>query len=236
MSLARRDAELRELMDDPDCDPHRLRRTLERFDAVNRLVSCWGRVYRDRVRPVLTGLGRPARILDIGCGAGDVLARLAHRARREGFEVEATGIDPDPRALDVARGREGTGVTFRQAYSRELVDAGERFDIVLSNHLLHHLDEAQLGGLLADSEALASALCLHSDIARSREAYLGFALGIAPLSTGTLLRVDGLRSIRRSYTPAELGERLPAGWHVERPGRFRLLAVREHTVRSAHAG
>ena len=44
--LSRRDAGLRELMDDPACDPVRLRRTLERFGTVNRLVSGWAATYR----------------------------------------------------------------------------------------------------------------------------------------------------------------------------------------------
>lgn len=240
MSLARRASELTELMDDPDCDPLLLRRTIERFETVNRLVSCWGTVYRSRVRPVLAELARdgdpggspepgaakPARILDIGCGGGDVLRRLSRLARRDGFTIEALGIDPDPRALEVARRSPVPGIAFRRARSRELVDRGERFDIVLSNHLLHHLDEAQLEGLLTDSAVLATALCLHSDIARSRTAYLGFSLGIAPFAAGTFLRVDGLRSIRRSYTPSELRELLSPGWRVARPGPFRLLVMR----------
>ena len=37
MSLAERDVVLRELMDDPDCDPEQLRATLRRFDTINRL-------------------------------------------------------------------------------------------------------------------------------------------------------------------------------------------------------
>lgn len=228
MTLAYRDEQLLELMDDPACDPERLRRTLERFAPVNRLVSAWGAVYRVRLRPLLAGLHRPARVLDIGCGAGDVLRRLARLAHRDGFAIEGLGIDPDPRSLSVARSATpAPGVAFRQAMSGDLVDDGERFDVVISNHLLHHLDDAAFATIVADSETLATRLCLHSDIARSRAAYLAFAAGVTPISPGSLLRVDGLRSIRRSYTAPELAARLPDSWRVERPGAFRLLAVRE---------
>ncbi len=68
-------------MDDPDCDPTRLRATLRRFGMVNRLVSGWGTVYRTHARAQLAGLGRPARVLDLGCGGGDVVARLAGSPR-----------------------------------------------------------------------------------------------------------------------------------------------------------
>ncbi len=226
MSLSVRDEDLTELMDDPACDPVRLRRTLRRFGLVNRAVSRWGRVYRSHLRPVLAGLERPARILDIGCGAGDVLRRLARLARRDGFAIEALGIDPDARSLAVAEdGERVAGVSYRRAFSRELVAEGARFDVVLSNHLLHHLGPSEFDGLLADSAALADRLCVHSDIARGRLAYAAFSVGIAPIAPGSLLRVDGLRSIRRSYTREELADRLPRGWSAEQPSAFRLLAV-----------
>ncbi|GAA3026874.1 methyltransferase domain-containing protein [Microbacterium dextranolyticum] len=228
--LGRRDADLRELMDDPQCDPARLRRTLQRFDIVNRLVSGWGDVYRRHVRPLARERGGRLTVLDIGCGGGDVLRRLSAAAARDGISLEGVGIDPDARALEVARRRPVDGVTFRQAHSADLVAEGERggrqFDVVISNHLLHHLDDAQLRGLLADSASLSTALVVHSDISRSRLAYAAYAAGITPLAPGSFLRTDGLRSIRRSWTPGELAARLPEGWTVEHGGRFRLLVTR----------
>ncbi|MEV8273449.1 methyltransferase domain-containing protein [Microbacterium sp. NPDC077184] len=227
--LKERDTALRELMDDPDCDPERLRATLRRFDTVNRLVSGWGGVYTRRIRPFLAGLGRPARVLDLGCGGGDVVVRLARMAARDGMAVDWVGADPDPRAIEVAAARDAPGtVRFTRADSTALLAAGERFDVVVSNHVLHHLDSAALASFAADSRALSSGLLLHGDIARSRLAYSLYAIGITPLQHGTFLRTDGLRSIRRSHTPAELQRLLdaeaPGLWHVGAPAPFRLLA------------
>lgn len=227
MTLANRNTSIRELMDDPDCDPDRLRRTLQRFGLVNRAVSCWDGAYRSRMRPFLSSLQRPARVLDIGCGGGDVLRRLVRLASKDGFVVEGLGIDPDPRALAVARrARPVPGVSYRQAYSRTLAEHGERYDLVISNHLLHHLDAAGLDGLFRDSEVLSTGLSLHSDIARGHVAYGAFSVAAAPIAVGTFVWTDGRRSIRRAYTRAELASSLPPGWSVERPGAFRLLAVR----------
>lgn len=224
--LAQRDVALRELMDDPECDPRLLRRTLERFAIVNRLVSGWDRVYRTRIRPHARTRGTTLRVLDIGCGAGDVLQRIITLARADGIDVEPVGIDPDERSLEVARSRPTQGAHYRRAYSADLVADGCRFDIVISNHVLHHLDDEQLPALLTDSDALSDGLVLHSDIARSRLAYAGYAVGITPLAPGSFLRTDGLRSIRRSWTPEELARQLPDGWVVDRPAPFRLLALR----------
>ncbi len=226
---ARRDETLRELMDDPSCDPVRLRRTLERFALVNRLVSSWGSVYRTHIRPFARTSDGPLRLLDIGCGSGDVLRRLRALARADGIAVDALGIDPDPRSLEVARAQSPAqpGIRWRRAYSAELVTEGARFDVVVSNHVLHHLSAGELAAMIADSDTLSEGLVLHSDIARSRAAYAAYAVGITPLAPGSFLRTDGLRSIRRSWTSPELSDRLPEGWRVDRPARFRLLAVRE---------
>ncbi|GAA1791275.1 methyltransferase domain-containing protein [Leucobacter iarius] len=225
--LAQRDEALTELMDDPDCDPRRLQRTLRGFGLVNGAVSRWGAVYRTLLRPILAASEAPARVLDIGSGGGDVLRRLARLARRDGFAIDGLGVDPDPRALDAAdRGPRTPGVRFTCATSSEIRGSGDTFDLVVSNHVLHHLDEASFDALIDDSSALAERACVHSDIARGRLAYAAFSVAALPVAPGTFLRVDGLRSIRRSYTPAELTARLPAEWWVETVGRFRLLAVR----------
>lgn len=229
MSLAVRDAELEELMDDPDCDPARLAATLRRFGTVNRLVSGWGTAYRRYLRPHLSALGRPARVLDLGAGGGDLVVRLAALAGRDGFDVQWTGADPDARAYEVAVQRDAPpNVVFRQADAGALAASGDVFDAVVSNHVLHHLGP-DVGGFAEASRHLSSGIVLHGDIARSRTAYGLYAIGITPLAPGTFLRTDGLRSIRRSFTRAELQSELdraaPGSWSVHTPVRFRVLAV-----------
>lgn len=233
MSLARRDADLRELMDDPACDAVRLRRTLERFRVVNQLISGWGGVYRDLIRPIArarAAAGQPLRVLDIGCGGGDVIERVLALARADGADAQGLGIDPDARSLAVATARHGHRATYRQAHSSDLVaeleTGGPRFDVVISNHVLHHLDDPSLEAVLTDSDALAISLVVHSDIARSPLAYGAYAVAITPIAPGSFLRTDGLRSIRRSWTAAELQPILPEGWRAVRRTPFRLLAVR----------
>jgi hypothetical protein len=66
-------------------------------------------------------------------------------------------------------------------------------------------------------------LALHNDLARSRIAYAVYSPVSRLAGTASFLRTDGLRSIRRSYRPAELAARLPAGWRVQPVFPFRLL-------------
>lgn len=229
MSLAVRDERLAEIMDDPSCDPDRLRATLRRFETINRLVAGWGTVYRKTLGPHLASLGRPARVLDIGSGGGDLVLRLAAAARRDGLEVSWLGIDPDPRAHEVAVAREAPqSVSFRCTDTAALVAEGDTFDAVVSNHVLHHLGP-ELPVFADESLRLARGMVLHSDIVRSRLAYGLYAVGVTPFQAGTFLRTDGLRSIRRSYTPSELAAALdrtePGTWTVRTPVPFRLVAM-----------
>ena len=227
-SLKDRDVDAIEDMDRSDCDLQRLNRSYARFPVVNGLLSGWHRIYRDRFRPILASTGT-ASVLDIGCGGGDVARSLAGWAARDGFSLLVTAIDPDQRAYDFAsRSPAVEGVRFRQAHSAELVAEGSAFDIVLSNHILHHLDADQFTAVVRDSEVLAKRLVLHNDLKRSNAAYLLFAAGFWPLGIGSYICGDGLVSIKRSFTAAELQRAAPAGWSVERNGPWHNLLVYQH--------
>lgn len=217
----------RELMDHADADVRMLEKTYRRFPLVNAAVSRWRSVYRRDIRP--RARRGPVRLLDVGAGGGDVSRAIAGWARRDGLPVEVVALDADARAIRWAR-RRGGGVEYRCAYASDLVEAGERFDVVVSNHLLHHLSDDELPALLHDSVRLVSGdgIVLHRDIERSRFAYLGFAFATLPfagnLLAGSFIRADGLTSIRRAYTAGEMSEVVPGGWRVRRefPARLEL--------------
>lgn len=247
--LSVRRPEVAEQMDRPDCDPAALDRTYGGFRVVNAVVAGWQLTYRALIRPLLAahalepgggardgtgdntadGCGAddaPFRILDIGAGGGDLARALLRRSRRDGFAVHVTAVDPDARAHAWASGRPPTpGLELLRATSGELVRRGRRFDVVLSNHLLHHLDAGELDAVLADSEVLAARRSIHSDIRRSPVAYGLFSAGTLPFFPRSYIRPDGLASIRRSYTPDELAAALRPGWQVRTQVPWRNLAV-----------
>lgn len=227
MTFKRREVNLAERMDDPHCDLDELNRTYAQFGAVNGLVAGWRQVYRQYLRPRLSST-RPNTVLDIGCGGGDVPRALIGWAARDGFTLRITAIDADARAIAFAQAQlPVSGLHFRQTMSGDLVAEGQQFDLITSNHLLHHLSAPELSALLADCEALCTGLVVHSDIQRSPLAYLGFGAGVAPLFRGSFIGPDGLLSIRRSFTAAELGELAPPGWTVKTLFPFRNLLIHE---------
>ncbi|VXB33211.1 Methyltransferase domain protein [Arthrobacter sp. 9AX] len=227
--LRRRAVDAVELMDRPDCDPGLLDNTYRQFGLVNRALSGWRRLYVRELRPALAKKTAPATLLDIGSGGGDLAYLLAGWARRDGLDLRITGIDPDYRAAAFAQGRPPLAqVAFRQAHSADLVREGNAFDFVISNHVLHHLSAGGLQQLLTDSDVLALQKVLHNDLRRSRTAYALFSAAALPFRH-SYIRVDGLTSIRRSYTPAELSALAPPGWAVEAGAAFhQVLALRRN--------
>lgn len=235
--MAARDEHAVEEMDKADCDPAALARTYAQFPLVNRVVSRWHGVYQQLVKPLLSPT-RTTTLLDIGCGGGDIAASLARWAARDGLALSITAIDPDPRAIDFAQVHASSGsVVFRDVHSGVLVGEGAAFDVVISNHMLHHLTPEELQALLEDSARLARQAVIHSDIARSPLAYGLFSVGTLPFFPGSFIRRDGLTSIRRSYTAPELRTVVPQGWRVESAAPWRnllLFNARDHDAPEHH--
>lgn len=238
--LSERAIWLREQMDDPACDPLLLRNTYRQFARVNALVTGWRRVFARHLAPRLRN---GTTILDVGCGGGDLARNLSEWSRRAGVRVYVIAIDPDPRAIGYAtsaplaagaglarpchaKNRQPRAVDFRQTTAEELAWSSERFDIVVSNHLLHHLADAAIPSFLETTAALANGLVIHSDMSRHPLAYSAFSL-TRPLFPQSFIVDDGLTSIRRAFTPDELRRRVWGDWEVRTMVPFRNLVILE---------
>jgi ubiquinone/menaquinone biosynthesis C-methylase UbiE len=99
-------------------DAHPVVRWIERLrlDAIVRLAG-----------------GDAARVLEVGVGAGHVLARFAGRA--------LTGLDLSPRMLERARGRLGEHAVLVRGSADALPFAAGSYDAVICTEVLEHTPE-----------------------------------------------------------------------------------------------
>lgn len=224
--LSKRNPGLVEWMDRPDCDRELLFNTYRQFSRINRLLSGWSSIYRDHIKPIIQQKNGFVSILDIGCGGGDIIRLLDSLCKQDGFQAEFTGIDPDTRSIEfLATQKWPDNIQFLPVHSDDLVQQKRRFDMVISNHLIHHLPDESLKSVCRDAEQLADSKVLFSDIQRSDLGYLSFRI-IAPLLfRNSYIVRDGLISIKKSYRKEELQNELPDGWIVQRKFPFRLLAT-----------
>lgn len=222
--LSGRDTNSTERMDDPNCDRQALINTYRQFGKINALISCWKHIYENRIKPLYFAHREKITLLDIGFGGGDIPINLSRWARRDQIPLHITAIETDRRAFEFVQTLDTPpNITFLHCSSTEMVEQGRRFDVVISNHLLHHLSVQELKKLLDESEKLCTAKVLFNDIERSDVGYLLFNLLSRPLFRSSFITQDGLTSIKRSYTQQELQQVTPGQWNIERLFPYRLL-------------
>jgi SAM-dependent methyltransferase len=197
-----------------------VRHSLADLRLVNRVLG-GRRALLGAVMPLLDGLPAPS-LLDVGCGSADLPALVAARAR---FPVRVVGLD-----LKALHLREApTPVRRVVADVRRLPFAAGRFDVVTASLFLHHFDGPEVARVLAGLWSLARRALVVNDLRRARVPYLFGRLLFPRIFRTRVSVVDGLVSIRRSFTRRELATAFAeAGIHavtIRRSFPYRLLAV-----------
>lgn len=222
--LAQRNVEIQERMDKLDCDPVKLNNTYRQFWWINRCLSKWTTIYTKEIRPVLEQQNGSATLLDIGFGGGDITIHLDKLAKADRFQLQITAIETDKRSYDFVQNlNTPSNINFQNILSTDILQQGRIFDFVISNHLVHHLDDSTLKNMCSEAEQLATKKVIFNDLRRSDVAYALFYVFSKILFWNSFVSFDGLISIKRSYTFEELKEVAPAGWKVRKLFPFRLV-------------
>ncbi len=195
-------AQLTEWMDEP-CSYAEFRACLRDLERVNRLIFSY--------RPTLRWLNQlaasargPLRILDVGCGGGDMLRRIETWARRKRVSVCLTGIDCNPFATRAAR--EFSGANGRIEWltcAAQAYRPAERADLIISSLFTHHLADREIVQFLQWMEQTAALGWFINDLRRARLSYYGFKLLANGMRWHRFVRHDGPVSIQRSFSPAD---------------------------------
>ncbi|WP_054589749.1 methyltransferase domain-containing protein [Sphingopyxis macrogoltabida] len=194
--------EREEEMDAVELPPERYARVLADLSRINALTMAPRPTlgFLERVRARGTG-GRPWRILDVGFGAGDMLARIARWGDRRGVALELAGVDLNPKSAPVAEARLGGRARLVTGDYRDL--AGQGWDIILSSLVTHHMTPTQRTGFLRFMEAESARGWLVNDLHRQRLPFMGFPLLAVLALADPIVRRDGQLSVGRSFRRAE---------------------------------
>ena len=215
-----------EHLDSPDCPADIARATLRDIAVANTLLggraaADWGLANLLRDVPP----GRPLTLLDVGAGGGDIAAHVTRQAARRGHRLIPLLLDRHPAAA--AMSRASGAPTFLADACRPPLAPGS-VDLVLASQFLHHFSPAAAAGLLRQLDALARVGVVVADLRRTRLAAAGIWLVSFPLRFHPVTRRDGVTSVRRGFTAAELSRLLDQagirGNVSPRPG-FRLVAT-----------
>jgi ubiquinone/menaquinone biosynthesis C-methylase UbiE len=108
------------------------------YDLLAKLLGA-DQARRLLVEQLAPGLGD--RVLDVGSGTGS----LAIQIKRLHPRVDVVGLDPDPRALAIARrkaGRASVAIQFDRGFADALPYPDGSFDRVASSLTFHHLSRS----------------------------------------------------------------------------------------------
>ena len=193
-----------EILDNPGLPDPVIARAYRDIARIHRWLGDTGYIIRAIRRDPLP----VRRILDIGCATGFVLKDVEQRLGVEGIGIE---INPHPSIA--------APVTIVRADARR--DRLPPADIAYCMCLGHHLSESGLADMVRNVGRSCRRFLI-VDLVRHPLPLGLFRIAIAPF----VCRIDaedGCRSIRRSYTPAELG-RIVKQALANTAGRYR------HTV------
>ena len=196
-------------MDAPHLDPERHVQALRALARVNRVSMVAARVWRDVLQLSRERRGKerdqPLRLLDVGCGGGDVMVDVARRARSAGIPLEVHGCDLSPVALEHGRSEAKRWDVAADFLARDVVAEGlpRGYDLVCSSLFHHHLAREEAVDLLKGMAA-AGRWVLVQDLLRGTVGYLLAWSGLRLLSRSDVAHVDGPRSVRAAFSLPEV--------------------------------
>jgi 2-polyprenyl-3-methyl-5-hydroxy-6-metoxy-1,4-benzoquinol methylase len=161
-------------------------------------------------RPVFQWLSRIARgrrslsLLDVACGGGDMLRRIARWGARKGLNLRLEGVDLNPQARVVAERATDPdlGITYRTADALAIGGALEP-DVIISSHFAHHLSDGDLVRFLRWSQATARVGWFVNDLQRSRVLEASLKVIGRVVRLHRFVVSDGPISVRRSLVRAD---------------------------------
>lgn len=209
---------------------------LRELETINQLTLAY--------RPTLAWLkpwlrsGEAFSLLDVGCGGGDMLRRIAGNAGAS--PVELIGVDLNPWATKAAElstirssGNEALG-GIRYATADIFRFERERpIDLVISSLFTHHLNDEQLVDFLRWMHDRAQRGWFINDLHRHALPYHFIKLATRSFSSNRLIRNDAALSVARSFTRrdwaalldrAGLADHAQVRWHF--PFRFCVSCVK----------
>ena len=189
-----------EYLDAPDVDPRLVRRSLQDVALANTLFGGTRAVLLE-LGDLLPELAPRATLLDVGSGVGDIAAQARELARRHSVDLSLVTIDMAETLAAASRARVGNAV---RGDATALPFADRSVDVVMCSQTLHHFDDVAAARVLRELDRVARLRVIVADLRRSWLAAAGLWMASFPLGFHPVSRHDGVVSIMRGYTGAEL--------------------------------
>jgi 2-polyprenyl-3-methyl-5-hydroxy-6-metoxy-1,4-benzoquinol methylase len=196
-----------EIMDNFQMEGEILRDALDKIASINQLLG-GNKVTLEGVKTLIKGQpeNNIIRIVDLGCGNGDMLRTLAKYADQQNLKFMLTGIDANDftirHACSLSVDYPNISYACTDIFNER--DTPLDYDIILCTLTLHHFKDEEIVSLLGRFKNSAKLGFVINDLQRSVIAYYLFRALCFVFRLNDMSREDGLVSILRGFKKADL--------------------------------
>ncbi|MBC6111606.1 methyltransferase domain-containing protein [Pedobacter fastidiosus] len=202
-------SEAPELMDDFEMEGEILRDALDKIASINQLLG-GNKVTLDGIKTLIKSKPKDQiiRIIDIGCGNGDMLRALANFGQKNGLNFLLKGIDANQFTINHAQSLSLNYPNISYECKDIFDDSNkpEECDIMICTLTLHHFKNEEIIYLLKNFKKSAKLGIVVNDLQRSALAYRLFQALCFVFGLNSMSREDGLVSILRGFKREDLIE------------------------------
>jgi SAM-dependent methyltransferase len=198
----------KELLDQDFIPEQDLFQNLRELDFINHWLGGY-KISFDALKKVLQK-GRRYVLVDIGCGGGDTLKRIARWNMRAGFGLDLVGVDVKPVCIAYARENlSGLPVELITDDYRNLYEHLPEVDIIHACLFCHHLTSQELTELVRFALD-RRAMLIVNDLERNPVAYYAIKWLTTLFSKSYLVKNDAPLSVLRGFKKTEWKDILAA--------------------------
>jgi 2-polyprenyl-3-methyl-5-hydroxy-6-metoxy-1,4-benzoquinol methylase len=196
-----------EIMDDFALEGDALKQALDKIAQINQLLG-GNRLTLKGVKKLLKEIPNSNKItiVDVGCGNGDMLRRLADYGSKNNLNLELIGVDANAftvnYAIDLSKKYSNIKYRCEDIFSQSLSELN--CDIMLCTLTLHHFNNDEIIKLLGLFNAKSKIGFVVNDLHRNSLAYSLFQAICFVFQMNKMSRNDGLTSILKGFKKEEL--------------------------------
>ena len=196
-----------EIMDDFEMEGDILKEALDKIAKINQLLG-GNKLTLQGVELLLAGIDKNQEItiVDVGCGNGDMLRKLADFGNQNGYNFNLIGVDANEYTINYATklssNYSNIKFEFFNIFDKQFNEI--KCDITLCTLTLHHFNNSEIEYLLNAFYTNSKIGIVINDLHRNIVSYRLFQLLCLVFNLNTMSKQDGLTSILRGFKKQEL--------------------------------
>ena len=195
-----------EIMDDLDMSGETLINSLDQLANINKWLG-GNKTTIDSLKTILKTNPKDniISIVDLGCGNGDMLRKVAHFGRKNGYKFDLLGIDANQATIDYAIQLSANfpEITYKKEDVLSKEFATYTYDIAMCTLFLHHFEDPIALDFIQTLLKNAKIGVVINDLHRHWLAYYLFKL-LTSVVGNEMTREDGLTSILKAFKRQDL--------------------------------